>query len=102
MLKVIKLGVRKSFTLWLSHTPIRLRIVARVAELLLLEDHYFTGKRGFLAHRTYVLTYTKKEKISSTIVPVNDTEQTHGQLLQIFGLWRVCFPPCLVRPGRRP
>jgi len=18
-----------------------------------------------------------------------------------FGLWRVCFPPCLVRPGRR-
>ena len=19
----------------------------------------------------------------------------------IFGLWRVCFPPCLVRPGRR-
>ena len=43
---VIKLGVRKSFTLWLSHTPIRLPIVARVAELLLLEDHYFTGKEG--------------------------------------------------------
>ena len=40
---VIKLGVRKSSTLWLSHTPIRLWIVARVAELLLLEDHYFTG-----------------------------------------------------------
>ena len=19
----------------------------------------------------------------------------------VFGLWRVCFPPCLVRPGRR-
>ena len=19
----------------------------------------------------------------------------------LFGLWRVCFPPCLVRPGRR-
>ena len=21
--------------------------------------------------------------------------------LYTFGLWRVCFPPCLVRPGRR-
>ena len=21
--------------------------------------------------------------------------------LEVFGLWRVCFPPCLVRPGRR-
>ena len=21
--------------------------------------------------------------------------------LSFFGLWRVCFPPCLVRPGRR-
>ena len=21
--------------------------------------------------------------------------------LGVFGLWRVCFPPCLVRPGRR-
>ena len=41
---VIKLGVRKSSTLWLSHTPIRLWIVARVAELLLLEHHHFTGK----------------------------------------------------------
>ena len=44
---VIKLGVRKSSTLWLSHTPIRLWIVDRVAELLLLEDHYFTGKWGY-------------------------------------------------------
>ena len=43
---VIKLGVRKSFTLWLSHTPIRLRIVARVAELLLLEDRHFTGSNN--------------------------------------------------------
>ena len=44
---VIKLGVRKRSTLWLSHTPIRLWIVDRVAELLLLEDHYFTGKWGY-------------------------------------------------------
>ena len=22
-------------------------------------------------------------------------------LIGVFGLWRVCFPPCLVRPGRR-
>lgn len=28
-------------------------------------------------------TYTKKERFSTTIVPVNDMEQTHGQLLQI-------------------
>ena len=21
--------------------------------------------------------------------------------VDFFGLWRVCFPPCLVRPGRR-
>ena len=43
---VIKLGVRKRSTLWLSHTPIRLWIVVRVAELLLLEDRYFTGEEG--------------------------------------------------------
>ena len=24
-----------------------------------------------------------------------------GPARQDFGLWRVCFPPCLVRPGRR-
>ena len=37
---VIRLGVHKSSTLWLSHTPIRLWIVARVAELLLLEHRH--------------------------------------------------------------
>jgi len=30
------------------------------------------------------------------------TLPTHGTGQQgVFGLWRVCFPPCLVRPGRR-
>ena len=24
-----------------------------------------------------------------------------GGCALVFGLWRVCFPPCLVRPGRR-
>ena len=24
-----------------------------------------------------------------------------GSRVRVFGLWRVCFPPCLVRPGRR-
>ena len=43
---VIKLSVRKSSTLWLSPTPIRVLPVVRVAELLLLEDRHFTGKRG--------------------------------------------------------
>ena len=41
---VIKLGVRKRSTLWLSHTPIRLCIVVRVAESLLLEDRYCSSK----------------------------------------------------------
>ena len=27
--------------------------------------------------------------------------QVSGCLVGSFGLWRVCFPPCLVRPGRR-
>ena len=26
---------------------------------------------------------------------------THAGTQGAFGLWRVCFPPCLVRPGRR-
>ena len=28
-------------------------------------------------------------------------EQEGWQGGEVFGLWRVCFPPCLVRPGRR-
>ena len=56
---VIKLGVRESSTLWLSHAPIRLWIVARVAELLLLEHRHFTGKRGVtLKKMDWVFTWT--------------------------------------------
>ena len=27
--------------------------------------------------------------------------QPNAFSLMVFGLWRVCFPPCVVRPGRR-
>ena len=74
---------------------------------------------GLLPHPIFLdLGVTRRQFISAPWVPLQYPMNTNKLLLlpfllllhwairhnsraRAFGLWRVCFPPCLVRPGRR-
>ena len=58
------------------------------------EPRFFPTNRDFFpTNRDFFLTNRDFSPRTDFFFPT--------KFLEVFGLWRVCFPPCLVRPGRR-
>jgi len=53
-----------------------------------------------LSH-TYIFPDTAQQNSKTRCSWVEGRPGVPDRQLWVFGLWRVCFPPCLVRPGRR-
>ena len=74
----------------------------RIAVVLVLFLPPLQKRRQLRVHGTLE---RRRKEAAVAVTAVRDTRRASAANTPcrwvFFGLWRVCFPPCLVRPGRR-